>query len=393
MTQVMSDRPTNRFPGLADGWARFDAPAGTLMVDSAIDAMTAFASDGRNANSGGAFAAAEATSAQLEAARSAVARLFGADPTGVVFGQSMTALTFAFSRAVGRLLRPGDRVLGTRLDHDANVTPWRLAAGEADADHELVPFDVDSGRLPADAVIDRLDDRVRWLTVTGASNLLGSQPDLPPLIEAAHTVGAKVFVDAVHLAPHAAIDVAALGCDALVTSPYKWYGPHSGVLCATPALLDELAHYRVRPSPPSGPGAWETGTPAFEALAAVEAAAEFLAEDEGAHRRADHDVFAHLLDGLTATEGVTIHGPADLIERTPTVAFTVEGSHPDEVAAALAADRIAVWSGHSYAVEVVDALGLTDRGGVVRAGVVRYVTRDDVDRLLHCLAHHCSARR
>ncbi len=378
----MTGRPTGRFPGLAGEWARFDAPAGTLMVDTAIEAMTAFASDGRNANTGGAFEAAKATSQQLASARVAVAGLLGADPAGVVFGQSMTALTFAFSRAVARSLGPGDRIVGTRLDHDANVTPWRLTAEDAGAHHELVGFDPATGRLPVEAVVDRLDDRVSWLTVTGASNLIGTRPDLPALVEAAHAVGAKVFVDAVHLAPHADIDVADLGCDALVTSPYKWYGPHGGVLWAQPALLDKLVHYRVRPSPSSGPGAWETGTPAFEALAAVEAAARFLAEDGADHRRADHAVFARLLGGLTATAGVTVHGPDDLVDRTPTVAFTVEGRHPDEVAAELAADRVAVWSGHSYAVEVVAALGLADSGGVVRAGVVRYVTDDDVDRLL-----------
>ncbi len=378
----MSARPTHRFPGLADGWARFDAPAGTLMVDTAIDAMTAFASDGRNANTGGSFAAARATTEQLASARAAVSDLLGADPAGVVFGQSMTALTFAFSRAVARTLGAGDRIVGTRLDHDANVTPWRLAADDAGADHDLVPFDPVSGRLPVDAVVDRLDERVAWLTVTGASNLLGTRPDLPAIIEAAHAVGARVFVDAVHLAPHATIDIADLGCDALVTSPYKWYGPHAGVLCAQPDLLDELVHYRVRPSPPCGPGAWETGTPAFEALAAVEAAAAFLAEDETVHARADQAVFARLLEGLVSTPGVSVRGPGDLVDRAPTVAFTVEGRHPDEVAAELADDRIAVWSGHSYAVEVVAALGLDDSGGVVRAGVVRYVTDDDVDRLL-----------
>lgn len=378
----MTDRPTDRFPGLGDGWARFDGPAGTLMVDTAIEAMTAFASDGRNANDGGFFAAARATSAQLESARMAVAHLFGADPRGVVFGQSMTALTFAFSRAVARTLGPGDRILGTRLDHDANVTPWRLAAADAGADHDLVPFDPATGRLSVEAVAERLDERIRWLTITGASNLLGTRPELPAMVAAAHSVGAKVFVDAVHLAPHAAIDIASLGCDVLVSSPYKWYGPHGGVLCGRPELLDELAHYRVRPAPPTGPESWETGTPAFEALAAVEAAARFFTHDRDEHAERDHAVFARLLDGLASIAGVVVHGPADLVDRTPTVAFTVAGHHPDQVAASLAAEKIAVWSGHSYALEVIDALGLAQAGGVVRAGVVRYVTDDDVDRLL-----------
>ena len=377
-----------RFPGVRDGWARFDGPAGTQMVDRAIEAMASWAANGDNANSGGAFAAADATDALLERARSRVAELLGASASGIAFGANMTTLTLAFTRAVAATLRPGDRVVGTRLDHDANVTPWRLACEESGAEHVLAPFDPATGRLDPAAVTELVDERTRWVAVTGASNLLGTIPDLAPIVAAAHDAGARVFVDAVHLAPHRAIDVRGIGCDVLVTSPYKWYGPHAGVLCADVAMLDELPVAKVRPAPDHGPRRWETGTPSFEAIAAIDAAAGFLL-DLGIDRLAASEaaVFSPLLDGLLAIDGVTVWGPPTLDARTPTVAFTVDGHHPDAVASALATERIATWSGHSYAVEAIDQLGLSGSGGIVRAGVTAYVVPDDVQRLLRTVGH------
>jgi cysteine desulfurase family protein (TIGR01976 family) len=376
-----------RFPGVRDGWARFDGPAGTQMVDAAIEAMAAWAASGNNANTGGTFEAADACDALLDRTRRRVAALLGGTAAGIVFGANMTTLTLAFTRAVAATLRPGDRVVGTRLDHDANVTPWRLACEQAGAEHVLAPFDPATGTLDPQAVIDLIDESTAWVTLPGASNLLGTIPDLAPVIAAAHDAGARVFVDAVHLAPHRPIDVAALGCDVLVTSSYKWYGPHAGVLCASPALLDELPVAKVRPAPDKGPRRWETGTPSFEALAAVDAAAGFLL-DEGLERlaAAEAAVFAPLLEGLAATPGVRIHGPTTMESRTPTIAFTVDGQHPLEVAAALGVVRIATWAGHAYALEVVDQLGLADSGGVVRAGVAAYVDGDDVEHLLREVA-------
>lgn len=380
----MSDAPLrSRFPGVRGDWARFDGPAGTQMVDAAIEAMAAWTGSGDNANTGGPFAAADACDALLARARDRVALLLGGTAAGVVFGANMTTLTLAFSRAVAATLRPGDRVVGTRLDHDANVTPWRLACDEAGAEQVLAPFDAATGVLDPAAVIALVDERTRWVTLPGASNLIGTVPDLAPIVAAAHDAGARVFVDAVHLAPHRPIDVASLGCDVLACSPYKWYGPHAGVLCADPDLLDELPVAKVRPAADEGPRRWETGTPSFEAIAAVDAAAEFLLEVGMDHVAAiEAEVFAPLLAGLGAMPGVHVHGISSMEGRTPTVAFTVDATSPDDVAAALAGEHIAAWAGHSYAVEVVDQLGLTGSGGVVRAGVSVYVTDDDVQRLL-----------
>lgn len=376
----------HRFPGVVDGTARFDGPAGTLMVDSAIEAMRSHMASGESANLGGSFAASDDTGALVDRARATVSELLGTTPDRVVFGANMTTLTFAFTRAVSRWLQPDDEIVCTQLDHDANVTPWVLAARDRGARVVMAELDPGTGRL-RDGAIDRcLTDRTRWVAVTGASNLVGTTTDLGPIITSAHAAGARVFVDAVHLAPHRRIDIAALGCDALVTSPYKWYGPHAGVLALDADLLEAIEPYKVRPAADTGPRRLETGTPSFEAIAGVEAAARFLLDEDmetiGAAERA---VFATLLDGLQSMPKVSVHGPTDLTDRTPTVLFGVAGVHPDDVAAELGKQRVAVWSGHSYAVEVANALGLTASGVGVRAGVACYVSDDDVQQLLRAV--------
>ncbi len=299
----------HRFPGIDDDWARFDGPAGTQMVDTAIEAVSAWMASGSTAAAGGWFAAAQDCSDLIDRARTTVGELLGGDPAGVAFGPNSTSNLFALSRAVGRMLRPGDRIVGTALDHDSNITPWRLAAEAAGAEHVLAPFSVDTCNLVADDVIALIDERTRWVTLPGASNLLGSIPDLAPIVEAAHDVGARVFVDAVHLAAHRRIDIAALGCDALVTSPYKWYGPHSGVAWIEPGLLAELPVFKVRPSTDIGPSRFETGMPNFEAIAGVEAAARFLVE-EGMDRlaAAEADLFDPMLEALRPIPGVRVYG-------------------------------------------------------------------------------------
>jgi cysteine desulfurase family protein (TIGR01976 family) len=373
----------HRFLGLDTGWARFDGPSGTQMVDVAATAMADWIRSGNTAAAGGPFAAAEACADLLERARGTVGLMLGADPAGVSFGPNTTTNVLALSRAVGLTLRPGDRVVGTRLDHDANVTPWRLAADQAGATHVLAPFDPATGLLDPQAVVDLIDERTRWVTVPGASNLLGTVPDLEPIVEAAHAAGAYMFVDAVALAPHRRIDVAALGVDAIATSPYKWYGPHSGVLWVRPDLLATLPIAKVRP----GPQRFETGMPNFEGIAGAEAAARFLLEESMERvEAAESALCGRLLDGLGSIAGVRLWGPTGVDGRVPTVAFTVEGTTPADVARGLAAERIAVWDGHNYAIEVVGQLGLADSGGVVRAGIVRYTEPAEVDRLVDAVA-------
>ena len=384
----------HRFPGVRDGWARFDGPAGTQMVDVSIQAMSDWMGSGMNSCGGGHFAAAQAADQLVGRARATVGQLLNADPSGVCFGPNMTSLTFAFTRAVGATLRPGDRVVGTRLDHDANVTTWARACEQAGAEHVLADIDRESGTLPVENVIRLIDSNTKWVAIAGASNLLGTVPNHAPIIAAAHAVGARVFIDAVAWAPHVAIDVAALGCDAIVNSPYKWYGPHSGVLWVQPDLLESLPVFKVRPASNTGPSRLETGMLNYEAIAGIDAAARFLIE-EGMDRIAVYEraIFEPLLTGLQSITGVRVWGPSGLDGRTPTAAFTIDGAAPADVSRALAAEKVAVWDGHNYAVEVVAQLGLATSGGVVRAGIARYIEADDVQRLLTTVDRLASAAR
>ena len=374
----------DRFPGLRDGWARLDGPAGTQMVDAAIDTMADFMRSGDNANHGGAFRAAEATDELVETARGAMGRFVGGAPEGVVFGPSMTALTMRFSATVGRGLKPGDEVVCTRLDHDANVSPWRIAAERAGATVRFADPEPETLELPAAAVEAVLSDRTRWVAVTAASNAVGTVPELPGIVAAAHAAGARVYVDAVHAAPHRPLDVGALGCDALVCSAYKWFGPHTAALWGRPDLLEELRPDKLRPSPDEIPDRFELGTLPFEALAGVATAAEFmLSLDRAALRRHEDALLAQMLDGLRAIDGVTVYGAAR--DRAPTLMFTVDGLTSEEVARALAAEQVAVWHGNYYAVELSEHLGL-EPDGAVRAGAVAYTDQEDVRRLLDVVA-------
>lgn len=374
----------DRFPGLRGGWARLDGPAGTQMVDSAIDAMADWMSSGRSANHGGAFEAAHDTDVLVSGARESVARMLGADPRGVVFGPSMTSLTMRFAAAVGRALVPGDEVVCTRLDHDANVRPWVIAAERAGARVVFAEPEPETLELPAAAVEAVITERTRWVAVTAASNAIGTIPDLPGIIAAAHGIGARVFVDAVHATPHRPMDVEALECDVLACSAYKWFGPHVGILCASPALLEELQPDKLRPSSDEVPDRWELGTLPFEALAGVRAAAEYVAAVDwtgvSAHENA---LLGATLAGLAATPGVTLHGAAR--DRTATLMFSVDGRTPLEVATALAANEVAVWHGNYYAWELSTHLGL-EPDGALRAGFVHYNDASDAERLLEAVA-------
>jgi cysteine desulfurase family protein (TIGR01976 family) len=373
----------DRFPGLAGGWARLDGPAGTQMVDSAIEAMDEWMRSGRSANHGGPFAAAQATEECVEEARAAVARLLGADPRGVAFGPSMTAMTMRLSAAVGRTLGPGDEVVVTRLDHDANVRPWVIAAERAGATVRWAEPDRETLALPASEVDAVLSDRTRWVAVTAASNAVGTVPELEGIIDAAHRVGARVSIDAVAAAPHRQLDLRALGADTLACSAYKWYGPHIGILCAAPELLEELRPDKLKPASDESPDRFELGTLPFESLAGVTAAAEYmLGVGFEAIREHEDGLLAIARDGLASIEGVTLYG--DPPDRVPTLMFNVEGRPSAEVATALAEREIAVWDGNYYAWELERFLGL-DPDGAVRAGFVHYNDADDARRLVEAV--------
>ncbi len=391
-----------RFPALArtlDGRpvAYLDGPGGTQVPDSVIDAMSATFCAGVS-NLRGGFASSDLADATIAAARAAAADLFGAEPGEIVFGQNMTSLTFALSRAVARTWTSGDEIVVTRLDHDANLTPWRLAAADRGVEVRVADLDPVSGMLDVDHLESLLGPRTRLVAVTMASNALGSKPPLERVISAAHASGALVAVDAVHAAPHLPIDVRALGCDFLTASAYKFFGPHTGVQMLRAELLEALHPYKVEPAPASGPGKWETGTQSFESLAGVAAAVDYLAELGTGVRRRDRlvaamgaiaeyetDLTRQFLEGAAAVRGLRVYGPTepDLIaSRTPTFAVEVEGRHAGEVSALLAGRGIYTWSGHYYALEVMRCLGTLDRGGLVRIGFVHYTTGDEVDRVL-----------
>jgi cysteine desulfurase family protein (TIGR01976 family) len=378
-----------RFPGLADGWARLDGPAGTQAVDQSIDAIADFMRSGRNANHGGLFAAGESTDEVVRSARERVGGLLGADPRGVVFGPNMTTLTLAFAAAAGRALSPGDEVVCTRLDHDANVRPWLIAAERAGATVRFAEPDRDTLELPLGAVKAVLSDRTRWVAVTAASNAVGTVPDIAAIVSCAHAAGARTYVDAVHATPHRRLDVAALDTDVLVCSSYKWFGPHQGMLAARPELLEELTPDKLRPAPEEVPDRWETGTQSFEAIAGIEAAARYMLELDWNTVRAHEDaLLGVMLAGLASIPGVTIYGAAE--DRAPTVMFTVDGMPADEVARRLAEERVAVWHGNYYAWELHRYLDLPP-DGAIRAGIVHYNDSSDVERLLSAVATAASA--
>ena len=374
----------HRFPGLSDGWVRFDGPAGTLPVDTAIAAMHEYLTSPAPANFGGAFAASQATTAMVAEARADVGRLVGADADQVIFGASSTALVFHYTRSLARTWKGGERIVCTQLDHDSNITPWVLAARDAGAEVAMLPVAPRDGTLDlADLERELARGGVAWVALTGASNLTGFAPDLRTAVRLTHDAGARLHIDAVARAPHLPIDVNGWGVDSLVTSPYKWYGPHAGVLVLQPELLHGVEPYRVRPADYDGPERWETGTGQFEVMAGVGAAARFMVEQSwDVVTKAETALLERLEDGLRAMPGVVVYGPPAAEGRAPTTIFNLTGRSPQDVAEALAQRRIAVWSGDNYACELVDALGLRAGGGVVRAGVVRHTNEEDVDALL-----------
>lgn len=383
--------------------AWFDGPGGSQVPHSVLDAISGFLRHG-GSNHGGAFAASRDSEEVHQTARDAVADLFGAsDDDYIVFGMNMTSLNFALSRALSASWAPGDEVVVTRLDHDANVSPWLRAAADRGATVRWVPFDTTTYRLDLDRLADVVGPRTRVVAVTHASNAIGTIVDVAAATRIAHDAGALAVIDAVHYAPHGMIDMAATGCDFLLASAYKFFGPHLGAMAGRAALLDDLDAYRVRPSAATGPGKWETGTQSFEALAGVTAAVDHIAGvgPGGVTRRErigsayaaiqDHavDLGKRFLDGLP--ESATVFGIADDLDaRTPTYAVELDGISARNLATALGDRGIYVTDGDYYAVEVMRALDRED-GGLVRIGFLHYTTKDEVDRLLEAL-HDVAAR-
>jgi cysteine desulfurase family protein (TIGR01976 family) len=411
MTSFPIDQVRAQFPALArtdHGNPRiyFDAPGGTQACRPAIAAMTRHLEEG-SANSGGTFATSVETDALSQAAHEAAADLLGAEAGDIAFGPNMTTLTLSVSRALARTWQQGDEVIVTRLDHDANVAPWLLAARDSGATVKWIDIDPEAGTLRLDELPSLLSRRTRLVAVGGASNALGMLNDVAAVASAvkAHS-DALVYVDAVQSVPHVPTDVRALGCDFLACSPYKFFGPHQGVLWAKPEVAASLEAYKVRPATIDPPAhRFETGTQSFEGQAGILGTIDYLewlgrliAPEAPNSRRAalvaamhgctayEREIGDRLLAGFRAIPGLRLYGPPTMEGRVPTFGFTLEGHHPDAVAAHLASRNIFAWSGSFYAVEPVERLGLADKGGLVRVGLCHYSTAEEVDALLGALA-------
>lgn len=393
------------FPALAEGAAHFDGPGGS-QVPASVAAAVAAAMTSAMANRGRHSRAERRADAVVESARAAAADLVGADPRGVVFGRSMTALAFDLARTLARRWAPGDEVVVTDLDHEANIGPWAQGAARAGATVRTAHFDPATGELEVAAVEAVIGPATKLVALTGASNLIGTRPDVAAVAAAAHRAGAVVVVDGVHLSAHAPVDLAASGADFWLCSPYKWLGPHCGILAADPSRLETLRPDKLDPSPDRVPERFELGTLPYELLAGVSAAVDFIAgladlvgsaaaPPPGADRRARvrasmaaveaHEVslLAGLEGHLAGLEGLTCYSRA--ARRTPTLLLEVAGRHPDEVAATLAARGVNAPAGSFYAPAASRRLGLGDHGGV-RVGLAPYTSTGDIDRLVEGLA-------
>lgn len=403
------------YPALADGYAYLDGAAGTQVPAPVIDAISRAQSAGLG-NAGGAFPASQRADAITAGCRAAVAALTGGDPAGVVLGPNMTTLTYRLAATLGSGWGPGDEVVVSQLDHDANVRPWVQAAKRAGATVRWAMVDPATGELPADQYRDLISERTRLVAVTAASNIIGTRPDVPAITALARAAGALSYVDGVHATPHVPVDVRVLGADFYATSAYKWSGPHIGAVIADPELLAGLRPDKLTPSSDEVPERFELGTLPFASLAGVSAAvlhlaslAELggpadpaaaspegqLAEIAAASLRArveasmsavaqyEQELFAVLTAGLDAMAHVRTYGRA--ASRTATAYFTVAGHTPLAVAQHLASRKINVWNGHNYAWELTGALGIRDSGSAVRAGLVHYNDAAEVERLLTAL--------
>ena len=403
-----------QFPALAirdDGQPRiyFDNPAGTQVPATVAERMSRCLLES-NANVGGGFETSRRADAVVAEAHSAMADFLGAASADeIIFGQNMTTLTLHLSRSIGRTLSPGDEIVLSRMDHDANVAPWLLLARDLGLEVRWLEFNRETFEFELGHLEQLLNARTKLVCIGGASNLIGTINDIGSICRLAREAGAVSFIDAVQLAPHLPIDVRSVGCDFLACSAYKFFGPHQGILYGRRELLESLEPYKVRPAPDGIPGAYETGTQSHEGMAGTTAAVDYFASigeqfaagdasDRSARIRAGLDFLfdyeaglaGQLIDGLRSLPGVDVRGITDrqaFARRVPTVAFTARGKRPADIAEALARRNIFVWSGHNYAVEVVRYLGLWDAGGVVRVGPVHYNSAAEIDQLLNALEH------
>ncbi|TWP46520.1 cysteine desulfurase-like protein [Lentzea tibetensis] len=372
----------SHFPALNEGASHFDGPGGSQTPDVVAEAVTS-ALTAAIANRGSITRAEQRAEEIVATARRTMAGFLNAET--VVFGRSMTQLTYDFARTLARNWTAQDEVIVTRLDHDANIRPWVQAAEAVGATVRWAAFDKDTAELHTKDITDLLTDRTRLVAVTGASNLLGTKPDIEAITRKAHEANALVYVDGVHLTPHAKVDVEAMGADFYACSPYKFLGPHLGVLAAKAETLEQLHPDKLLPSTNEVPERFELGTLPYELLAGTTAAVDFL-ESLGmdaleAHENALRD---RLEAGLREIPDIKIYGSPER-DRTPTVLFTAEGEEPQEVYRRLAAHNVNAPASHFYAIEASRWLGLGDKGGV-RAGIAPYTNESDVDRLLEALA-------
>ena len=400
------DAARAQFPALSladDGRTRvyLDNPAGTQVprqvIDRTVDCLVR-----KNANLGGYFRTTVDAGDLVDLAHQACADFYNAaSPSEIVFGQNMTTLTLHMSRCLGRSFRRGDEIVLSRMDHDANVSPWLLLAEDLGLVVRWMDFDPDTYEFPDDALTKVLSERTRLLAMGMASNCTGTVNDAKRFAAEAKTAGAIVYLDAVQYAPHLAIDVQDLGADVVVSSAYKWFGPHQGILWGREELLKQTFAYKLRPAGDELPHKFETGTLSHEGMAGTLGAIEYIEQfGTGATRaeriaaawaamaRYEQALTQRLIDGLKGFKGLTIRGITSanaMHRRVPTVSFTLEGHHPQALAQGFAKDNIFVWSGHNYAIEPVTRMGLMDKGGVLRVGLAHYNTEAEVDALLSSL--------
>ncbi len=381
----------------------FDNPAGTQVPGSVVERMSECMLQA-SANLGGYFKTSKLAGAIEAGARASMADFLNAPSAQeVIFGQSMTALTFHIARSIGRALSPGDEIILSRMDHDANVEPWKLMARDHALTVRWLEFDPQTFEFDTATLDDLLSDRTRLVCIGGASNLTGTLHDVESMCRKAREAGAWSYIDAVQSAPHVVTDVQAIGCDFLVCSAYKFFGPHQGVLWGRREVLERLEPYKVRPAPAELPWCFEPGTQSHEGMAGTTAAVDYLAAigaDAGAGRRGrlvaamqrifdyEQGLSTRLTAGLASLPGVRVQGitePAALGRRVPTVSFTHEHKAPAEIAAALAERNIFVWSGHNYALEAAESLDINATGGAVRIGAVHYNSAAEIDTVLSAL--------